>query len=255
MGNEDHQRTRLETEALIVGYAMSRLDTEYLRRRKCATWQEAFREAARILGAPPASFKHLRDEFDPIHVNPRLGRHRRELRPNRRRILEELSEVSDDALTELAGRILAGEKAAVAEAVNALAVVTRVPGNVAERLLTGRRAEDYFLENCRALVQTEMKDILDLRLSALGFDFGIIEQPEQAIEIKGLKQTRGDILFTDREWLEAKKRRQNYRLVIVANLAADPVPKVITDPYGNLAASSSVQASVAVVWRSTVSVV
>lgn len=115
MENADRQRTRLETEALIVGYAMSRLDTEYLRRRKCATWQEAFREAARVLGAPPASFKRLRGEFDPLHSNSRLDRHRRELRSNRRRILEELSGTSDDALMNLAGRILAGEKAAFDE--------------------------------------------------------------------------------------------------------------------------------------------
>ncbi len=232
---------------------MSRLDMEYLRLRRCATWQEAFREAARVLGAPPASFKHLRDEFDPLHVNPRLGRHRRELRPNRRRIIEELGGVSDDALMELAGRILAKEEVAVAEAVDALAVITRVPGNVAERLLTGRRAEDYFLENCRALVQAEPADVLDLRLSALGFDFGLKDRPEQAIEIKGMKQMRGDILLTDREWLEAKRRRENYRLVVVA-LVAEPVAKIITDPYANLAAASSVQTSVAVVWRSTVSV-
>ena len=175
-------------------------------------------------------------------------------RPNRRHILEELNGISDDALMELAGRILAGEKAAVAEAVDALAVVTRVPGNVAERLLMGCRAEDYFLENCHALVHVELTRILDLRLSALGFDFGIKKQPERAIEIKGIKQTRSDILFTDREWLEAKRRRENYWLIIVANLALDPVPKVIPDPYANSAASSSVQTSVAVVWRSSVSV-
>lgn len=254
MDSEERPRTRLTTEALIVGYAMSRLDTEYLRRRRCATWQEAFREAARALGAPPTSFSHLRDEFDPFHANPRLGRHRRELRPNRRRVLEELGGVSDDALLELAGRILAKDSDAVAEAVEALAVVTRVPGNVAERLLTGRRAEDYFLENCRALVQAEPSSILDLRLSALGFDFGLKNRPEQAIEVKGIKQTRGDILFSDREWLEAKRRREDYRLVVVANLAAEPVPKVITDPYGSLAARSMVQTSVSVVWRSSVSV-
>ena len=206
-----------------------------------------------MLNEPKASFKHLRDEFDPFHANPRLGWHRRELRPNRRRILEELGGVSDDALLELACRILAGNEPAVAEAVDALAVVTRVPGNVAERLLTGRRAEDYFLENCRALVQAEPADILDMRLSALGFDFGLKERPEQAIEIKGIKQTRGDILFTDREWLEAKRRRESYRLIVVA-LTAEPVAKIIVDPYANLAAASSVQTSVSVVWRSTVSI-
>ena len=238
---------------MVIGYAMSRLDTDYLRGRRLASWQEAFGEAARVLNEPPASFKHLRDEFDPFHSNPRRGWHQRELRPNRRRIIEELGGVSDDALMELAERILAKDDHAVAEAVEALAVVTRVPGNIAERLLTGRRAEDYFLENCRALVQAEPSSILDLRLSALGFDFGLKEQPEQAIEIKGLKQMRGDILFTDREWLEAKRRRENYRLIVVA-LVAEPVAKIITDPYGSITATSSVQSSVAVVWRSAVSV-
>lgn len=99
--------------------------------------------------------------------------------------------------------------------------------------MTSRWVEDCFLENCRALVHVEPTRILDLRLSALGFDFGIKEQSEWATEIKGMKQTRGNIPFIDREWLEAKRRRENYRLIVAANLAADPVPKVITDPYGN----------------------
>jgi hypothetical protein len=39
-------RTRLETEALVIGYAMSRLDQGYLSARRCSTWQQAFDEAA-----------------------------------------------------------------------------------------------------------------------------------------------------------------------------------------------------------------
>ena len=105
--SEEPQRTRLETEALIVGYAMSRLDTDYLRLRRFSQWQEAFCEAATALGEPKASFKNLRDEFDPLHDNPRLGWHQRQLRPNRQRVLDELHGVSDDALMELVGRIFA----------------------------------------------------------------------------------------------------------------------------------------------------
>ena len=252
MDAEEPQRTRLETEALVIGYAMSRLDADYLRLRRLGRWQEAFGEAAAALGEPSASFKNLRDEFDPFHDNPRRGWHQRPLRPNRQRVLDELRGVSDDALMELAGRILANDAAAVSEAVDALAVTTRVPGNVAERLLTGRRAEDFFLQHCKPLVHVEPSDILDLRLSAQGFDFGVKGRPDWAIEVKGLKQMRGDIQFTDREWLEARRRRENYWLVVIANLAAEPVPKIVTDPYGHLRATSSVQTSVAVVWRSTV---
>jgi hypothetical protein len=250
----EHQRTRLETEALIIGYAMSRLDAHYLRLRRLSRWQDAFGEAADALGEPKASFKNLRDEFDPFHDNPRRGWHQRPLRSNRQRILDELHGVGDDALMELVGRILGKDEEAVLEAVDALSVVTRVPGNVAERLLTGRRAEDFFLQHCKPLVEVEPADVLDLRLAAQGFDFGVRGRPDWAIEIKGIKQRRGDIQFTDREWIEAKRRRENYWLIVVANLAAEPIPKIVADPYQHLRATSTVQTSVAVVWRSTVSV-
>lgn len=255
MDTEDRQRTRLETEALIIGYAMSRLDREYLRLRCLRQWQEAFGEAFAALREPLASFKNLRDEFDPYHDNPRRGWHQRELRPNRQRVLDDLHEVSDDALMALVERILAGDRASVMEAVDSLAAVPRTAYNVAERLLTGRRAEEFFWEHCLRLVQVAPADVLDLRLAALGFDFGVKDSPEQAIEVKGLKQMRGDIQFTDREWSEAKRREENYRLVVVANLAAAPTAKVFVDPYRHLRVTSSVQTSVSVVWRSTVSVI
>ncbi len=62
---EELTRTRLETEALVIGYAMSRLDAAYLAARRYRTWQEAFRDAAQALSEPVASFKNLRDELRP----------------------------------------------------------------------------------------------------------------------------------------------------------------------------------------------
>lgn len=247
-------RTRLETEAIVIGYAMSRLDTVYLQARHYESWRDAYREAAQALSEPVASFKNLRDEFDPVHPNPRPGWHQRPLRPNRQRVLDELQDVSDDALLELARRILQRDEDATAEAIDALAVVTRRPANVAERLLTGRRAEEYFLAHCLRLADVARPDVLDLRQSALGFDFGVEGRPERAIEVKGLKPMSGGIQFTDREWSEAKHRRENYWLVVVGNLAAEPVARVVRDPHAVLQASCVYQRSVSAVWRSTVSV-
>ncbi|MDQ2730885.1 MAG: hypothetical protein M3Y56_04435, partial [Armatimonadota bacterium] len=170
---EPLKRTRIETESIVTAYAMSRLDFLYLKARGCSTWREAFAEASAALGEPPASFKNLRDEFDPLHANSRRGWHQRELRPNRQRVLNELCEVSDDALLELVARILSRDEAATVEAIDSLAVVTRTAHNVAERLLTGRRAEDYFLENCGQLVGVERTSIIDCRIDAGGFDFGV----------------------------------------------------------------------------------
>jgi len=248
------RRTRLETQAVIIGYAMSRLDRKYLDSRSSATWKLAFEEAARALSIRPTSFKNLRDEFDPVHGNRRKGWHKRPLRPNRQRVLGELCEVSDDALLDLVARILNHDEEATAEAIDSLVTKPRVVHNVAERLLTGRRAEEFFLANTDQIVRVKREDIIDVRQAAAGFDFGVRDHPENAIEIKGMKQARGEILFTDREWFEAKNRRENYWLVVIGNLATKPVPRVIRNPNAVLEATCRYQASLTAVWRSAVSV-
>ncbi len=251
---DELNRKRLETRALVVGYAMSRLDAEYLTARQCRTWTAAYQEAADALGAPPASFKNLRDEFDPMHPNARRGWHQRSLRVSRQRVVEELSEVSNDALLELVARIVAGEHEETDEAVDALAIPPRVAANVAERLLTGRKAEDYFLANCYPLVRVTCADIVDCRLAARGFDFGVRGNADRAIEVKGLRGVRGPVQFTDREWTEARWRREQYTLVVVGNLAAAPTARVIADPWSVITAQCSYQHSVSAVWRATVDV-
>ena len=251
---DEIKRTRLETKSLLLGYAMSRLDAEYLAHRKLDKWSQAYKEASQALSEPTANFKNLRDEFDPVHPNPRQGWHKRKLRPNRERIMNEFAEVSDEALMEMVSRILHQDEEAVVEAIDALAVVNRVPANVAERLLTGRRAEEYFLQHCSSLIDVPPPSIIDLRLSASGFDFGIQGKPEKAIEVKGLKAMSGGILFTDREWQEAKRREDNYCLVVIGNLIAEPVARVVYNPHNSLQATCTIQTSVSAVWRSTISV-
>ena len=251
----ESRRKRLEIETVIVGYAMSRLDDRYLGARDCRSWQAAFKEAADALTVPGTSIKNLRDEFDPVHGNRRRGWHRRPLRSDRHRVLDELKDVSNEALLELVSRILDGDHEAVAEAVDSLGAVTSVAHNVAERLLTGRRAEDYFIERSADIIGVETVELVDYRQAARGFDFGVDGDPVRAIEVKGIRQLHGEILMTDREWSEAGLRRSDYWLVVVGNLDGDPVPQVFRDPYRQLDARCVFSKSVTASWRSSVSVV
>ena len=248
------KQIRLDTEAIVIGYVMSRLDEKYLAARKCKSWKQAFTEAAAALSVRPASIKNLRDEFDPVHPNPRKGWHKRALRNNRQRVLDELRDVSDAGLLELAGRIVRRDEEPIIEAIDTLSNMTRVVHNVAERLLTGRKAEDYFVANCHDIIQISPDDLIDFRLSARGYDFGVCNEPERVIEIKGLKRKRGDILFTDREWTEAQYRGDQYWLVVIGNLRSRPIPNVIRDPHTSLKVNCDCRTSVTVSWRSTVRV-
>jgi hypothetical protein len=94
--------------------------------------------------------------------------------------------------------------------------------------------------------------IIDLRDMACGYDFGVIDKPEWAIEIKGMKTRKGEILFTDREWREAGLRNQNYWLIVVGNLIAAPSAKVIVNPRSSLTANCRYRQTISVTWQSSI---
>jgi hypothetical protein len=244
----------LETSALIVGYAMSRLDRAYLAARDCKSWKGAFAQASKLLHIAPASLKNLRDEFDPVHGNARRGWRNRPMRANRQRIMGELCDVSDAALLEMIDRILLHDPDAVQEVVSPLSKPTERIYNVAERLRTGRLAEAFFLENSLKIADVPPSLILDHRTLARGYDFGIENRADIAIEVKGLKQSRGGIAFTDREWTEATVRRAAYWLVLVGNIESDPIARLIRDPSDSLQVKCRYQTTIAASWRATVEV-
>ena len=239
---------------LVVGYAMSRLDDRYLRARGQKTWKEAFEEASGAFSVPVTSIRNVRDEFDPYHDNPRRGWWNRPMQPSRLRVLEDLRDVSAEALLVLVGQLVARDPSTFADAVEALGIVPRPIHNVAERLLTGRRAEDYFLAHARELVRLDARTLVDRRDAACGYDFAVSGSDEMVVEVKGMKVARGDILFTDREWVEASIRRDNYWLVVVGCLDTTPTAKVIKNPRGVLEAHCVLRTSVVTSWRSRVSV-
>jgi len=254
-GMAEPKKSRLlNTSTIVIGYAMSRLDARYLQAFNHSSWREAFAHASDRLSVAPASFKNLRDEFDPVHGNARRGWHARPLRKSRQRVIGELCETSDDALLELVSRIFAHDREALAEAVKPLARPLRVVHNVADRLLTGRLAEQFFLENSHAISGIERSEIIDRRNDACGFDFGTQRDAGLAIEVKGIKTLRGTILFTDREWSEARLRSIAYWLVVVGNLTRGPVARLIRDPRASLTASCRYQRTVSAQWTATVDV-
>ena len=55
MTTDSLTRKRIETEAIVVGYAMSRLDSRYLAALGVKSWRSAFDKAAASLGVPRAS--------------------------------------------------------------------------------------------------------------------------------------------------------------------------------------------------------
>ena len=174
--------------------------------------------------------------------------------PTRQRVMGELCEVSDAALLEMIDGILRHDADAVHEVVAPLSKPTERIHNVAERLRTGRLAEAFFRENCHEIAGLPATALLDHRELFRGYDFGVQDRSTIAIEVKGLKQLSGGITFTDREWSEARARREDYWLVVVGNVESNPIARLTPDPTVALNAKCRFQTTIAASWRADVSV-
>lgn len=243
------RQRRLTTESLVVGYAMSRLDRRFLSAFAFAKWDAAFDAFGRALAIPPTSVKNLRDEFDPIHANPRKGWRNRPMLPNRARIAEEFESTSDAALIEFVRRILARDGEAIHDAIDLLAPPPGLAAAAAARILTGRRAEAFLLHNCRGILGHDPSHLRDAREDMSGFDFELRVEPSVYVEVKGLQGRVGDILFTDREWKEAGRHRERYWLVVVANALERPFANVVRDPSSQLEVRCIFEQAVRSSWR------
>jgi hypothetical protein len=230
------------------------LDRAYLDARHLKSWKEAFAEAGGLLKVAPASLKNLRDEFDPVHGNARRGWKDRPMRRSRQWVMGELCEVSDAALLDIIDAILRHDADAVQDVVTPLSEPPKRIHNVAERLRTGRLAETFFRDNCQQIAGILANSLLDHRELFRGYDFGVQDRAAIAIEVKGIKQLRGGVLFTDREWTEATTRRQDYWLVVVGNVESNPIARLISDPTAALQAKCQYQTTIAASWRATVAV-
>lgn len=235
---------------------MARLGEPFRESLGYSTWIGAYKGLGETFDEKPNSIKLLRDEFDVFFDNGRKGWDNREPHPSRFPILHEFEGVSDEALAEIARRLVAGDADAMNEILPLVAEPSRRAANVAERLMTGRKAEEFFMARSRELVDVRPEHIVDMRHRACGYDFGSSPLPHLAIEVKGLGGVHGDVLFTDREWAEAKHRGPDYWLVLVGQLSTEsPVAKVVRHPVATFeprcqivqsaAATRRVRASVA----------
>lgn len=245
---------RIKAETVIVGYALSRLDKQLLREIGWTSFRDAYLAVEKEFDEKWKSVKGIRDEFDPYFDNGRRGWFQHPLRKPLVAVLHEFENVSDAALVETVRRIMSRDISPLKEVLESISDPPTRASGVAERLLTGRLAEEFFMKSCKAIVDVTPSKLVDMRLSGRGYDFSISTFPDVAIEVKGLKTSRGDILFTDREWSEARLRGADYWLVVVGCLPDAPRALLVPDPSSVLTATCSLVQSASAVWRAGVKV-
>ncbi|MBS3948640.1 MAG: hypothetical protein KGZ57_10195 [Dethiobacter sp.] len=156
--------------ALIIAYYFSRVDKVALKSLGYSSFANGFKDIGQKLQVKPNTIKNMRDEFDPIYGNNRVGWYQRELRPSRQKVVELFQGLDEPDLHEVVLEILNnGQFRAAVECEEILKSITenkktRADNSFILRGPTGKKAEEIFIEqfNCGnvklAGVLSDMRD-------------------------------------------------------------------------------------------------
>ena len=190
------------TRALIVAYYLSKFDKVAVRSLGFNQAATAFRSVGEVLGVKSTSVKNMRDEFDVLHGNGRVGWRNRPMHPTRIRIDELFGQMCEEELRATVVQILRGQDSGVVDVQHILELESKSnsEASVASRGQTGAQAENYIIQLAKNGMLPFSGTLLDKRLDACGYDFEIrsrLRPNSLMLEVKGIIGDRGSILMTD----------------------------------------------------------
>lgn len=222
---------------MVCGYYLSRFDNRAYGNLGFSTQQKTHEVLGEILDVPPASIQNWRDEFDPVHDNPRTGWSGREMHPSRKRTVAALSDLIHDELFSLVLAILRKPDGQTSREVAELIEDPEEIGGGNEgsspRALTGVNAEEVFMQFHESKAEPLPGDLVDRRFHECGFDFRIEgKSRDVVVEVKGIAGEEGGITFTEKEWEKASEFGKAYYLALVRNIDVDPEVEFYQNPAG-----------------------
>lgn len=243
--------------AIIVAFYLSKYDKQGLKNLGFKNDADAFQSTAKILGIKKNYVKFRRDEFDPIHPWRKGWQ-----RPMDNRIIksiEALQDLEELDLRDIVLGILHDENYRKSEDVKLITSLFSgdkkekvAVGKFVLRAPTGKAAEDFFQKHFSENKIPFDGKLIDCRDLGVGYDFKIETATEKYfVEIKGLSEFTGGVLFTNKEWATAKEHGEKYFLCIVSNLNEKAEIVFIQNPADKLNPKKNIYTSIQISWSVT----
>jgi len=242
--------------ALIIAYYLSKFDETAYRNLGFGNKTETHKEIGRILNVKSSTIQNMRDEFDPIHDNPRAGWYQKQLSRSRIKVVNSFDNLDENELREVVLEILRNKTLENQEEFHDLVKTISIKDSERDKTtpylfrgITGKKAEEHFI-NYHANTNLPVTGLLvDKREYGCGYDFEIINNDFTVfIEVKGLSDLNGGISFTDKEWKTANKQKERYFLILVKNINDKPEIQIIKNPSEQLHAEKAITTVVQINW-------
>jgi hypothetical protein len=245
--------------ALIISYYLSKYDRFALINLGYDSFAQAFRDIGDRLQVKPNLIKNMRENFDPLHPNSRVGWYQRELTPSRLAVVKKYGDLSEEALISVVKEILDKFNNNIDDNKNLHTFVNIIDNDDTEqensreyttRGVTGRRAEELFLnyfENGEVFGLSG--SLRDTREEGCGYDYEMENEPNFVFEIKGLLNKKGGLSLTDKEWSVANKLGDRYFLILISNIEEIPIMNIFRNPSQIFKPKERVYTTISVNWE------
>ena len=214
----------------MMGLFLSKYDKKALDSFGFTGFKEAFNVLGYAVETPPSSIKNYRDEFDPYFLNPRLGWHHRELRDYCRDIMERTQDLSFEMFHAIINSFVVDEYVEISD-IKSNHPITRERKFLANRIITGKAAEEYFVMNYRNIPTFSDFNLTDTTNLGCGFDYKLsLNTANFYVEVKEINNRQGSILMTEKEHSMAEDLLERYCLFVVSNFKDSPMHQLFFDP-------------------------
>lgn len=217
-------------KAVLMGIFLSKFDRKALDVFGFDGFWQAFNTLGYSIGIPPRSVKNYRDEFDPYFPNPRKGWRNRELRDYCRLLMEETESLSFEDFYGIIRSFVSNE---VVDSFSTSSSNSNKSKRefLANRLITGKAAEQYFIMNYQSIDMFQGCTLIDTTNQGCGYDFRLTWPSSHFfVEVKGINDSSGNILMTEKEHRVAEAMKDLYCLFVVRNFKSIPEHQLYFDP-------------------------
>lgn len=241
--------------AAIVAFYLSKFNDLALQRLGFKTYANAFNECAKLLNVKPNYIKLRRDEFDPVY-NWRKGWRNRPMAKMVSNIITLFDNVSEPDMYAIIADILYHKDIKnFSQLLQFIEYSSKHDKRVyIPRAITGKLAEELFEKDFECNTDLPRGDLKDCRDNGCGYDYEIISADNQVsyVEVKGIAEDCGGVLFTNKEWDTAQNEGDRYYLCVVRNInEGEPTIQYIKNPAQVLAPSKHIQTIIQVSYSVT----
>lgn len=215
----------------LIGYGLAKFDLDFVKEFGCNS-KLSFYEYIVNLGLAKTIkvVSNRQDSFDPYFDNGRKGYWQRNQREHIKIFIDSL--FGNENAKGFADIVKLHILENYPESKITEEKITPVTKSKFKQLNeTGAEAEYYFIKNYKSIITFEDGILEDARLWGDGYDFQIqIPNDFLIAEIKGVREAKGSIRLTDKEFEQANIFLDKFFLVVVSNLNSTPKMTAIQNP-------------------------